>query len=74
MEHEVKAWLDAHEKVEFEKHDEIDKRLEGLEDKINDLLKAFEQGKGAVTVIRWLAYVAAMVWAVAEWAKSHVKF
>lgn len=74
MDNEVKDWLAAHEKAEFKKHDEVNSRLKALEDQLELLIHAFEQGKGAVTVLKWLAYVAAALWGFAEWAKSHVKF
>ena len=70
---EIKDWLDAHEKMEFDKHDHIDESLKALTRSVHALTEAFAQGKGAVTVMKWLALLATGAWAMLVWAKDHLR-
>lgn len=70
---DIKAWLEKHEKTEFDKHDKIDSSLQDINTQLLTIGKYIERGHGAVTVLKWLAYAAAAVWAIVLWAKDHIK-
>ena len=70
---EIKVWLDSHERMEFEKHDHIDKSLQELTRSVHELTDVFSQGKGALTLIKWLAVITAAAWSLMIWARDHLK-
>lgn len=69
---DVKSWLTTHEKLEFEKHDQIDRSISELSGKVDKLINLFEQGKGALTVVKWLGSAVVGLWAIILWAKDHI--
>jgi hypothetical protein len=73
VESDIKEWLTSHEKAEFAKHDQIDQSLKDLTIKVHELGRYFEQGKGAITALKWLAVTVTGLWAIMLWAKDHLK-
>ena len=73
VEGDIKGWLILHEKSESEKYDQIHIAIKKLSTKVDELGGYFEQGKGAITALKWLAVIVTGVWAVMLWAKDHIK-
>jgi hypothetical protein len=73
VEGDIKDWLVQHEKAEFDKHDQLRASIKDLTLRVEELGGYFEQGKGAITALKWLAVIVTGVWAVMLWAKDHVK-
>lgn len=73
VEENIKDWLNEHEKSELVKFETIHTQLLEVQRQLGVLLRVFEQAKGALTFIRWLAMVVAGGWALVVWAKDHLK-
>jgi hypothetical protein len=73
VESDIKEWLTQHEKSQIEKQDQIKASIKDLSMKVDQLGGYFEQGKGAITVLKWLALIVTGLWAIMLWAKDHIK-
>ena len=73
VEEQIKQWLEDHEKTEIAKYDVIHSQLIEVQTQLAAVLRVFEQAKGALTFVRWLAVIAAGGWAFIVWAKDHIK-
>ena len=70
---DVKDWLDAHEKLEFQKHAQIDEALLDIRKDLAEIREYIHAAKGAFTAMKWISYLATAAWAVIEWSKNHIK-
>jgi len=73
LESQIKTWMDDHEKREFSKYDSLKGDILALHTQVAEIARLFEQGKGALTVIKWLAAIVVALWGVIIWAKDHVR-
>lgn len=60
--HEIKEQQEIHLAQDIE-----------LQPKLLELINLLERSKGAITLIKWTAYIGSFVAAIVLWAKDHIK-
>lgn len=74
LETDAAELLARHEEEELARYRAIQNDIKAIKEQLDVLLKLFEQGKGALLVIKWLGLGVASLWAVALWARDHIHF
>ena len=74
VEERITNWLKEHEDEEMAKYQTIHTQLSDVQKQLKAIHDLFEQGKGALTVLKWIGYAAVAVWGVSEWVRDHIKF
>lgn len=62
--------LQDHIEADREFREKLDVRLDGIETKVDKVLIAFEQGKGMVKLLSWMAAAAAFLLGAAQLLKD----
>lgn len=73
VERDLTKVIDDHIEAEAAKYEQIHKQLTEVQQQLSEITKLFEQGKGALTVLKWAGYVVAGAWAALLWGKDHLK-